>query len=114
MWNSLNFRSESSDHSSVVSSEISSSPDDRLTPEKRLLLAVLEQAIRDVLDHDKPHGKQAERWFFEDWNTEHSLPFSLSWICRHLDIDMTQTQKKVREFIEHGIPAGMAWAFRRQ
>ena len=104
---------ENSDTVIIIAPELFSPPDDKLTPEKRLLLAVLEQAIRDVLDRDKPYGKQAARWFFEDWGGDYNLPFSLSWICRHLDVDMHLVQQRVQEFIEQGIPREMAWAFRR-
>lgn len=111
MWNHFS-AFEFSGTTTVIAPELGGSGD-KLTPEQRLLLAVMEQAIRDVLEKDKPHSKQAERWFFEDWGGDSSLPFSLSWICRHLDLDMGQVQGRVREFIEYGVPRQMAWAFRR-
>ena len=59
---------------------------DHLSPERALLSAILERAIRDVgtLGTD---GDDAREWVFNP-NRDHQMsPFSFSWLCEHLDFD---------------------------
>ena len=55
---------------------------DVASPERTLVAAVLERAVRDVLDGDT----EAYGWFSDDEGDE-KIPFSFLWICEQLEVD---------------------------
>lgn len=113
MWNQLRSSAESPGSISIVSVDYDSSSEDKCSPEKRLLLAVLEQAIRDCLEKDVAYAKQAQWWIFEDKDGDFHWPFSFTWVCRYLDIDPEEVQSRVRYFLDHGVPQEIQWNFKR-
>ncbi len=73
--------------------------DPRSEPERRLLVAVLEEAIGSVLAGSgevtaerRAVAREAERWFASD---EHAGPFAFASICDVLDIDPTRVRETV-------------------
>jgi len=64
--------------------------DPRTEPEKRLMVAVLEEAISLVVNGSGVHGRgaavrEADRWFSSD---DHSGPFAFASICDVLGLDV--------------------------
>jgi|GEM_PF-4035421 len=62
-------------------------------PERRLLFAILERAVRDVLGNQPEETQAAREWLLEDsldWT-----PFSFGWICRELGINPSEFRAKV-------------------
>jgi len=73
--------------------------DPRSEPERRLLVAVLEEAIGSLLagigevtPERRAVAGEAERWFASD---EHAGPFAFASICDVLDIDPTRVRETV-------------------
>lgn len=62
-----------------------------LEPERRLLFAIFERAIRDFLS-DSEYYEDAKSWFY---NKEDFYTFSCPWICDYLGIDHDQLIEKV-------------------
>jgi hypothetical protein len=59
-------------------------------PERTLVAAVLERAVRDVLDGDE----EAVDWFADDDESENA-PFSFIWICEQLELDPEKVRASV-------------------
>lgn len=55
-------------------------------PEKRLLFAILERAVRDALGNCPDEAEAAQDWIFHDSGKEPEH-FSFRWICLVLDVD---------------------------
>lgn len=62
-----------------------------LEPERRLLFAIFERAVRDYLS-DSEHYDDAKSWFY---NKEDFYTFSCPWICDYLAIDQDKLIEKV-------------------
>jgi hypothetical protein len=79
------------------------------TPERRLLLAILERAVLDYVGNDPREAVEAEEWIFKDsdYRPEHAggharSEFSFSWVCDHLDLDRQKIASKIREMPKRG------------
>lgn len=77
-----------------------------ITPEKRLLVAILKRAINDYLGRvntdNRLTGHEAEdagRWLYE-LGKDHKTPFSFSWICEYLDIEPNRVLRNVNKLAE--------------
>lgn len=91
--------------------------DPRTEPEKRLMVAVLEEAIALVVNGGRGDGddrsatvREAERWFASD---DHSGPFAFVSICDVLEIDAGRVrhalagwQRRQRQFRRPRLQAG--------
>ncbi len=71
------------------------------TPERRLLLAVLERAILDFVGNDQKEVTEAGEWIFDD-DVEANGDFSFGWICQELDLDVRHIQNKIRNMPKRG------------
>jgi len=60
------------------------------------MLAILDRAIRDILDsvpkHDFKYKRDAYRWLFESLSRK---PFSYRWICEYLDLPPSLLRSQV-------------------
>lgn len=84
------------------------------TPERRLLLAILERAVLDLVGNDEKEAQEAEDWLFgfdEDEAEpeaprvhEHKLTamFSFPWVCDQLDLDQARISAKIRSMPKRG------------
>jgi hypothetical protein len=81
------------------------------TPERRLLLAVLERAVLDYVGNDEREMEAAEAWLFEDLNNQQSGEFSFTWICRELDLDVKRIAQKITEMPKRGSRRVAPWYF---
>jgi hypothetical protein len=81
--------------------------------EHRLLLALLERALRDALgikgvnapDHEHHHRRAAQAWFgvVDKYISElEPDPWSFQWVCSHLSIDAECIHYHIKRAIAHG------------
>lgn len=80
------------------------------TPERRLLLAILERALLDYVGNDNKEYQEAEEWIFspDDKEGEHGQ-FSFGWICEELDLDITDIRGKIRLMPRRGANRIAPW-----
>lgn len=64
-------------------------------PEKRLLYAIVERAVRDCLGSRDEDSQEATEWLFCDGNTRETIPFSFPWICENLELDQSEFRSRV-------------------
>lgn len=82
------------------------------TPERRLLLAVLERAILDFVGNDEKEMAQAEEWIFDSDN-EDSGDFSFGWVCQELDLNVLTIQEKIKNMPKRGDSRIAPWYLTR-
>ena len=68
------------------------------TPEKRLLFAMCERAVRDFLSTDKDESENARAWLEDN---EGANPFSFPWICECLDINREHILARIYRIASH-------------
>jgi hypothetical protein len=87
------------------------------TPERRLLLAVLERAILDFVGNDEKEMDQAKEWLFGDLEFGPSDPtateFSFPWLCQQLDLDIENITEKIKAMPKRGTNRVAPWYFTR-
>ena len=86
------------------------------TPERRLLLAILERAILDLVGNESREVEEAEDWLFSDindvnWSEDTHKQFSFSWICEQLDLDRKKISSKIRVMPRRGNKKVAPWYF---
>ena len=86
------------------------------TPERRLLLAIIERAVLDYVGNDERETESAEAWLFGDLdnpNSDNPLSgeFSFAWICRELDLDIQKIARKISEMPKRGARRVAPWYF---
>ncbi|MCO6429472.1 MAG: hypothetical protein J5J00_01330 [Deltaproteobacteria bacterium] len=79
------------------------------TPERRLLLAVLERALLDYVGNDSEEVRIAEEWIFQDDEKDEGVAFSFTWICKELDLDVQDIRQKVRAMPKRGASRIAPW-----
>lgn len=84
------------------------------TPERRLLLAMLERAILDFVGNDSLEVDQAQQWIFSDLEDPDFLPFTFSWVCQQLDLDHQRIAKTIKEMPRRGSRRVAPWYFAKQ
>lgn len=82
------------------------------TPERRLLLAILERAVLDLVGNDEKEAQEAEDWLFGELLSEetdiaqsrahHAAMFSFPWVCDQLDLDQARISTKIRNMPKRG------------
>lgn len=77
---------------------------DERSPEERLLMAVVERAVRDYLGGSIEDQDCAEQWLFseceENLNFDLVEPFSFAWICHALSLDLGRVRSRIRNVFE--------------
>lgn len=81
------------------------------TPERRLLLAILERAILDYVGNDVREFEHAEQWLFGDAPRTNLDHFSFQWVCEQLDLDPARISKKIRSMPRRGNRKVAPWYF---
>jgi len=84
------------------------------SPERRLLLAILERAILDFVGNDERELEQAEEWLFSTKKSEKIEQFSFEWVCEQLDLDPLRISTKVRAMPRRGSRKVAPWYFTKQ
>jgi len=86
---------------------------ERGSPERLLLLAILERAILDFVGNDTREAEQSNAWIFGD-DEEHSAEaFSFAWVCKELDLDSKSVAKMIHAMPKRGTNRVAPWYFQR-
>jgi hypothetical protein len=84
------------------------------TPERRLLLAILERAILDYVGNDPREVQEAEDWLFNSPDSGPRSQFSFHWLCEQLDLDAQKISKKIRAMPRRGNRKIAPWYFAKE
>jgi hypothetical protein len=84
------------------------------TPERRLLLAILERAILDFVGNDPREVQEAEDWLFNSPDAGIRSQFSFQWLCEQLDLDHAKIAKKIRSMPRRGNRKIAPWYFAKE
>ena len=74
----------------------SNEPNEDFTPEKRLLIAIVQRALVDYIapEKGKPHLQyDAGAWIFSE---KKNYPFTLFWVCEILSVDPSHLHKRIQ------------------
>jgi hypothetical protein len=70
------------------------------TPERRLALAVLEEALRDLERYRFARGRRGQRLYWEAYNWvfsgDHAWPFSFINLCTYANLDVDAVREQVQ------------------
>jgi len=86
-------------------------PNQTGSPERRLLLAILERAILDYVGNDQREVHEAEEWLFGTIEKGTRAHFSFPWICEQLDLDRVKIAAKIRAMPRRGNRKIAPWYF---
>ncbi len=89
------------------------SPNMTGSPERRLLLAILERAILDFVGNDLREIAEAEEWIFSYNDISTAGNFSFSWVCEQLDLDRNKISQKIRSMPRRGARKVAPWYFQK-
>lgn len=64
------------------------------TPERRLLVAMLERAVFDYFGNQADDQREAASWLFDPLDND--TTFSFAWVCRQLDLDQQAVLQRIR------------------
>ncbi len=91
--------------------DLLSQPNMTGSPERRLLLAILERAILDFVGNDQRELEQAEQWLFAAERENRHEHFSFEWVCEQLDLDSHRISSKIRARPRRGNRKVAPWYF---
>ena len=85
----------------------------RGTPERNMLMALLERAILDYVGNEKKEIEQAGEWIFndDDDNEEPLEEFSFNWVCQQLDLEPNKVAETIRLMPKRGNRRVAPWYF---
>ena len=72
------------------------------TPERRLLMAILERALLDYVGNDEREALEAQEWIFSELPAPPYGEFSFPWICEQLDLIYEEILEKVSQMPKRG------------
>jgi len=83
----------------------------RSAPEGRLMIAVLERAVLDYIGNETSEAEDAERWIFEDYETdlEEDPEFSFNWVCDELGLTSTHVRAVIGRMPKRGQTRVAPW-----
>ncbi|MFO0416744.1 MAG: hypothetical protein ACK5Y6_05595 [Pseudomonadota bacterium] len=84
------------------------------TPERRLLLAILERAILDYVGNDAREVEEAEEWLFGWIDTGTRSQFSFPWLCEQLDLDCNKIARQIKAMPRRGNRKIAPWYFNKE
>lgn len=86
---------------------------ERGSPERLLLLAILERAILDFVGNDVREAEQANAWIFGEDEEMSAEPFSFAWVCKELDLDSISVAKMIQAMPKRGSNRVAPWYFQK-
>jgi hypothetical protein len=95
-------------------SQVFGAPNMTGSPERRLLLAILERAILDYVGNDTREIHEAEEWLFNSTDTGARGHFSFAWVCEQLDLDPRKIAKKIKSMPRRGNRKIAPWYFAKE
>jgi hypothetical protein len=81
------------------------------SPERRLLLAVLERAILDYVGNDPKEVAEAQEWIFGEVKEPSYSEFSFPWVCQELDLDTASIANTIEAMPKRGNHKIAPWYF---
>lgn len=90
-------------------SEIFDMPNGTGTPERNLLMAVLERAILDYVGNDDKEVTSAAQWLFEELDRPSFDKFTFPWICQELDLDFRRIAETIQAMPKRGASRIAPW-----
>ena len=84
------------------------------SPERMLLLAMLERAILDFVGNDRKEALAAEEWIFSDEDSPLAEPFSFAWVCKELDLSPSSVAQMIKAMPKRGSQRIAPWYFTRK
>lgn len=90
------------------------SPNRTGTPERRLLLAILERAILDYVGNDEREVAHASDWLFGSLESGAFDHFSFPWLCEQLDLDGKKIAGQIKAMPKRGARKVAPWYFNKQ
>ena len=72
------------------------------TPERNLLMAVLERSILDYVGNDLKESQDAADWIFREVEKPTFYEFSFPWLCQELDLDFDKIAKMIQRIPKRG------------
>ena len=88
-------------------------PNQTGSPERMLLLAILERAILDYVGNDRREAEASQDWIFGEMEMGNSEPFSFHWVCRELDLSPVEVAKTIQQMPKRGTRRIAPWYFQR-
>lgn len=98
---------------SQQSGELFDIPSGKGTPERNLLMAILERAILDYVGNDKKELEEAGDWLFGDLENYQHDEFSFPWLCEQLDLDPQKTAGIIKQIPRRGMRRVAPWYVNR-
>ena len=79
------------------------------TPERNLLMAVLERAILDLVGNDARESEASEEWIFGELEDPSFDEFTFPWLCQELDLDYRRIAEMIRSIPKRGAKRIAPW-----
>lgn len=104
------------DYSTILNSEVS----EQGSPERNMLMSLLERAILDYVGNNQKEIESAESWIFDDdnennaSNKELNQIFSFKWICFALDLDHNFVRDTIKAMPKRGKNKVAPWYFDKE
>ena len=85
--------------------------ENRGTPERNLLMALLERTILDFVGNDEKAVESAEEWVFADLEDpdSHKQAYSFIWTCNELDLDPGMIAQAIESMPKRGNSRVAPW-----
>ncbi len=84
------------------------------TPERRLLLAILERAMLDYVGNEDREVEEATEWIFGEYGSAPYDEFSFPWICEALDLDTKEILQRIKAMPRRGNNRLAPWYLTKQ
>ena len=81
------------------------------SPERNLLVAILERAILDYVGNNEREVFEAETWLFSNSDDRDDGEFSFDWICQELDLDPVKIARIILAMPKRGSRRVAPWYF---
>ena len=94
-------------------SPLNSTPNHTGSPERNLMMAVLERSILDYVGNKASDIQSAKEWIFSEAH-EPQEKFSFAWICSELDLDPKRIAEAIKAMPKRGNNRVAPWYFTKQ
>lgn len=95
-------------------SYLSEAPNETGSPERMLLLAILERAILDFVGNDVKEAECASEWLLSNEDFDNNEPFTFAWVCRELDLSPKMVSDTIKAMPKRGSNRIAPWYFARK
>lgn len=97
---------------------LNSSSNPKGTPERNLLMAILERAILDYVGNETAEVEKAQKWIFGsnnfcNKNSDDYDPLSFYWVCTELDLDPEKIAAAIKAMPKRGNRRTAPWYWQK-